>query len=281
SLDREHNPAALDQKPTQPNRFLSLTRLFEPAQRGLLLDLVVFILNLFAMSWLSHAFYETLGSIDGDGPASVTVVLVVCGLMFTLAPIGATLKRWHMHDRRASERNLFDADGLAGCLFNPIFYFCLTALIFAALNAFVMQEVYGRHEPPGGIFVGSILGGILLMIVHTILVYRYFSPPASPPRSAFLRSPAAGFLGDVCLFLNMALFQLWWNLLARVEAPPPSGAFDLIARFCILAFLALLIYFPPRMFYLAEDIGRGRTWLMILVANSPILYRVLVGGTGW
>jgi hypothetical protein len=34
------------------------------------------------------------------------------------------------------------------------------------------------------------------------------------------------------------------------------------------------------MFYLAEDIGRPRTWLMILVANSPVIARVLLGSSG-
>jgi len=31
------------------------------------------------------------------------------------------------------------------------------------------------------------------------------------------------------------------------------------------------------MFYLAEDIDRGRTWLMMLLANLPVIVRVLIG----
>ncbi len=52
-----------------------------------------------------------------------------------------------------------------------------------------------------------------------------------------------------------------------------------------LSFIALLIYFPPRMFYLAEDIHRRRTWVTMLLANSPVIVRVLIGTgsntTGW
>ena len=48
-----------------------------------------------------------------------------------------------------------------------------------------------------------------------------------------------------------------------------------------LCFIALLIYFPPRMFYLAEDINRGRTWLTMLLANSPVIVRVLIGTNEW
>jgi hypothetical protein len=49
-------------------------------------------------------------------------------------------------------------------------------------------------------------------------------------------------------------------------------------------FLALLIYFPPRMFYLAEDIHRRRTWFTMLLANSPVIFKVLIGSNnqaGW
>jgi hypothetical protein len=52
---------------------------------------------------------------------------------------------------------------------------------------------------------------------------------------------------------------------------------DALLRLGVLVFLALLLYFPPRMFYLAQDIGRPRTWAMILLANSPVITRLLLG----
>jgi hypothetical protein len=66
----------------------------------------------------------------------------------------------------------------------------------------------------------------------------------------------------------------------------PSGVEEFVGRLFFLSFVALLVYFPPRMFYLAEDINRGRTWLTMLLANSPVIIRVLVGtrsntGAGW
>jgi hypothetical protein len=254
-----------------------LERIFKfltaPSNRGLLLDALVFLLNLTIMAMLSRYFVETIHRASaGDSGASIFLFSVGVAL-FVLAPLGAVLKRWHYHQRRRESQ----VDPAEGCLFNPIFYFCLTALIFASVNAAILQKVYGRKEPDGGVFVGSIFLGIALMIAHTILVYRYFSPPKGPPRSAFLRSPLSAFLGDACLFVNMVLFQLIWNLLSFAEIGKPSGVGEFVGRLLVFAFLALLLYFPPRMFYLAEDIGKGRTWLMVLLANSPILYRVLAG----
>lgn len=254
------------------------------SNRGFQLDIFVFLLNLGAMTVLSRWFVATIKRASEDDEASMVVLCAVAAGMFVLAPIGATLKRWHFHQSLQAQGRKADHDPMGSCLFNPIFYFCLTAVIFASINAFVLQSIYGQEEPPGAIFVGSILGGIVLMFGHTVLVYRYFSIPTSAPKSAFLRNPVSGTIGDILLFSNMVLFQLIWNLLALGGIPPPSGTFDFLARFFILLFLALLLYFPPRMFYLAQDVGKRRTWAMILLANSPVLIRFLFGSEmalGW
>ena len=252
----------------------SIAYLFAARNRGLLLDLFVFVLNLTAMFALSQLFVGTIRRASTGDKTAEMILFSMAVALFFLAPIGATLKRWHFHQRRSNAKEI---DEFGGCLFNPIFYFCLTALIFASVNAFLLQTIYGKKEPDGGVFISSIFIGLALMILHTVLVYRYFSAPKGPPKSSFLRSRASAFVGDVCLFANMVLFQLIWNLLSMVDAPPPAGVFDFVFRFLILCFLALLLYFPPRMFYLAEDIGKRRTWLMIFIANSPILARFMFG----
>jgi len=83
----------------------------------------------------------------------------------------------------------------------------------------------------------------------------------------------------------MILFQVFWNMLTFAGLGHPSGVVEFLGRLFFVSFIALLIYFPPRMFYLAEDINRGRTWLTMLLANSPVLFRVLIGtssnASGW
>jgi len=254
-----------------------LSSLFTSSNRGLLLDLVVFGVNLLGMTLLTGFFMDVVRRAAADDPVAMSVLFGFSVALFVLAPLGATLKRWHYH-RRLGGRKVADAsDHLGGCLFNPIFYFCLAAVIFAAVNAFIVQRVFGNRDPGAAIFVSSILGGLALIITHTFLVYRYFSPPRNPPKSAFLRGPASEVIGDACLFANMLLFQLIWNLLSFSGLGGPSGVVDFVGRLLALCFLALLLYFPPRMFYLSEDVGRVRTWLMILVANSPVIARMLLG----
>jgi hypothetical protein len=254
-----------------------LTPILDKSNRGLLLDTAVLAANLLAMPLLSRAFLDLIQQADRGDATAAWVLWGYSVALFVLAPVGATLKRWHYHRRRPAADPL---DGVAGCVFNPIFYFCLVVVIFAAINAFVLQHAFDGREPSGTVFVSSIFLGLALVILHTWLTYRYFSPPRKPPRSAFLRSPVSELLGDACLFTNMLLFQLIWNLFSFVGLGAPGSIVEGIGRLGILVFLGLLLYFPPRMFYLVEDIGKRRTWVMILLANAPVLVRVLFGWGG-
>ena len=104
---------------------------------------------------------------------------------------------------------------------------------------------------------------------------------ARSPRSAFLRHPESELVGDICIFVNMILFQVIWNTLTFADFGRPSGVAEFLGRLFILCFLAMLIYFPPRMFYLAEDINKRRTWATMLLANSPVIIKVLIGTKEW
>jgi hypothetical protein len=253
------------------------TALLDKSNRGLLLDVVVLAANLLAMPLLSGGFLDLIRRAQADDAAAMYVLFGCSVALMVLAPAGATLKRWHFHRRLDGRKISFD--GAAGCLFNPIFYFSLAAVIFAAVNSFIMQRAFGSRDPGGAVFVSSIFLGLGLIILHTWLVYRYFSAPKHPPTSAFLRETTSEVIGDACLFLNMLLFQLVWNLFSFAGLGSPSGAVDALMRLVMLVFLGLLLYFPPRIFYLIEDIGKPRTWAMILIANAPVIARMLLGST--
>lgn len=269
-----------------PSAATALSTLFARRNRGLLLDIFVFLVNVFLMRMLVGEFLAVAhAASNGDFLSQFTLFLgAVC--VMVLPPIGATLKRWHHYSRLNEESRKAEeaSTGMGGCLFNPIFYFSLTVLIFSAVNAGLMQFVYGNREPSGAVFVSSIFIGFALMITHTVLVYRYFSPPKHEPRSAFLRDPSSELIGDICIFVNMILFQVIWNLLTVVPFERVSSVLDFGGRLFLLSFSALLLYFPPRMFYLADDIRKWRTWAMILLANSPVIVKVMLGNgnvSGW
>lgn len=248
------------------------------------MDLVVLLANLFLMRMLTKQFVGTLKAASAGDHAATFVIFLTCASLMFLAPIGATLKRWHFQQRLSGDQ-FNEVDEMAsGCLFHPIFYICTTLLVFVTIHVFVMQYLYGDGEPEAGVFLSSMFIGIGLVIVHTWLVYRYFSRPGRPPRWTFMLDPRSEMLGDVLIFTNMLIFQLFWNLISYYAPPRPDGLFDIVSRLVILFFIALLIYFPPRIFYLVEDAKKCRTWVMILLANSPVIFRLLVGTNpngGW
>lgn len=258
--------------------------IFLRSNRGLLLDIVVFVLNLFLMRFLLGRFMYFFRSAFNGELTSEVVILVFSLALFILPPLGAILKRWPFHHRLQIAGKDFDRTEtfVGGCLFNPILYLSLNLVVFCVINAFAIQILFGDDEPSGGIAGLIIVGGMLVTIVQTVIVYRYFVPPKKEPLLGFLKSPAAETAGDVCLFLNMIFYQLVWNALTAGHTGFVNSVSEFFSRILFICALALLVYFPPRVFYLAEDINKRRTWITILLANAPIIYRIVVGAKeGW
>ena len=257
--------------------------IFALHNRGLLLDVVVFVLNIFLMQWLTGYFIDIMQLASTEERLAQFILSSMCLCMWVLPAAGAVLKRRHFHRRMQEEGKTVKWDSnLAGCFFNPIFYFCLNLVLLSAILAGLGDFLFGRRLlNNGAIFVPIIFLGLICTIVQTFLIYRYFSAPKKPSRFEFLRHPESEVLGDICIFVNMILFQVIWNTLTFAPLGRPSGLAEFLGRLFVLCFLAMLIYFPPRMFYLVEDINRRRTWATMLLANSPVIVRVLIGTKEW
>ena len=251
--------------------------------RGLLLDIVIFVLNIVLMRWLAGYFLQLIQLANREERLAQFTLSGLCLSMWILPAAGAVMKRWHFHQRLKEEGKTIEWDsGLGGCLFNPIFYFCLNLVLMSAIVAGLGEFLFGRRLlNTGEIFIPLIFFGLFCTIVQTYLIYRFFSAPKKPPRSEFLRHPESELLGDICIFVNMILFQIIWNTLTFAGLGRPSGPLEFFGRLFFLCFLAMLIYFPPRMFYLVEDIDRGRTWATMLLANSPVIFNLLIGTKEW
>jgi hypothetical protein len=250
--------------------------------RGALLDVVVFLINLALMNLLTRYALDLLRS-AGEGDSLAGFALALCsGGMLVLPAAGAVLKRWHFH-RRLSARPKPEGEAAKAPFdpleLNPIFYFVLSLFLSAVVMSFVTPLIFGKRANTGAVFVPLVIASFVACVVQTVLVYRYFSPPKKAPSAPFLRDPASEQAGDLCIFVNMILFQVFWNLvISQFPFAGAASAGDFALNFFVLVFFALLVYFPPRIFYLAEDIRRPATWLTILLANSPTILRALFGG---
>jgi len=264
----------------RPDLRYALANLFTESNRGLLLDVVVFVANLFLMQKLAGLFIELFRHVSAEEPLAKLALSLTAFGMWVLPAADAVLKRWHFQQRRKQVKQSLDDDFIEsyGCLFSPIFYFCLNIVLMSTIVAGIGDLLFGKAlMENGSYFLPLIFGGLFLTILQTVLIYKYFSPQQRPPKLEFLRRPESEQLGDICIFVNMLLFQVAWNLLTMTGIGPPSGVAELIGRVGFLSFIALLIYFPPRMLYLAEDLHRRSTWLTMLLANSPVIARVVLG----
>lgn len=255
-------------------------KLLEPENRGILLDLVVFLLNLTLMIVLTRLTKNLVNDAETDVSAKALIGLYFTG-MFLLQPLGPILKRWSFH-----QESKFDRDSWAGCLLSGfMFFYLVMMLLVSSIATIMLTEVFVEPGTGGDLGTVLILIGFLWSIVNTVVIYLYFVRPKKPPRWKFLSTHQASLLGDVCMFLNVICLQILWNNLTTAESfwqhtlstplGRPGSFTDILGRFIVIGVLALLVYFPGRIFYLAVDGGRKITWLTMLLANLPLLLRAV------
>jgi hypothetical protein len=251
-------------------------KMLAPNNRGVVLDLVVFVVSLLLLRALGILANTLVHAAAHNVPAKLAVGLFFAALVF-VQPLGPILKRWSFHQRTA-----FSADSDAGCL---VFWFMFVYLVLmfalCAVAAVVLGEVFSAGPDVGVVFA---LGGFVWSIISVVFVYRYFVPPKESPRWTFLTTPAAAHLGDAFIYLNAIAFQILWGTVTAsapfrelVTGTPlgrPGSFSDILGRLVAIAVCALLLYFPARIFYLAEDKHRALTWATILLANLPLILRI-------
>jgi hypothetical protein len=250
--------------------------------RGMLFDILIFAANVFLFRLLAKSFLDIVNDASaGDALAQLGLMGMALGV-WLLPGTGAVLKRWHFHQRlKAEGKSVGHLGMLSGCLFNPLFYFVLNLLITAVVMTFILGLLKPSRENEQAIFTTSCFLGVGFAAFQTYLVYHYFSTPKREPKIEFLRDdPRSEVLGDVCILLNMILFQTAWNVLPIILPPRPPNVSvfaEIMFRLVVFGFATMLIYFPPRIFYLREDINRPRAWLTIGLANLPLIARLLLG----
>ena len=256
-----------------------IKKLFERANRGILLDVIVFVVNVILMTILSRQLNNLFHQANSSDALAQAAVVVFCiGLVF-LQPVAAVLKRRRAHLRRTELDHV-----PAGCLILPAYF--LTQLVFLiGAGGQIVDLVFGKNSDanssyfglPPAVFTLLFLGIPALAIANTFILWFYFLPPKHKPLSAWLESPQSEMTADVLLFLNMIGYQAFWGLLMT---DLPHDYPTITGRVSMFLFAALLIYIPPRIFYLAEDGKRPVVWLTMLLANSPVLVRILFVKSG-
>src|SRR6185436_8228596 len=100
-------------------------QIFERRNRGILLDVTVFLFQLILIRLLTTLSLGFVSQAKEDATAKVVIGLFLAGL-FVLQPLGPILKRWSFHQHFKSFAN--DASGLTDLLLSFYKFFYVAAM---------------------------------------------------------------------------------------------------------------------------------------------------------
>lgn len=260
--------------------------IFLPANRGMLIDLVIFVIGATMMGFLTNLFTETgRAAYNSNRPAQLAVLIFFI-LLFALQPLAANFKRWQFHQRRRAGRKkkrssdayvfTFSDSIFFAILFNPLLFFAImtftSMLVISLTNELIIEQTVSDDDST---FIVFILVGFLISVVHALVVYWYFTSPIKEPKNKMWYNATSGIKGDVLLFFNILFIQILWNIVGQMPSDKMVTLGDYITRGAFLLGMSLLVYFPSRIFYSAEDIKKPLAWITMLLAILPLVVRVL------
>lgn len=256
--------------------------IMDPRRRGLILDIAVFVFSLILFHLLGRISRSFIDQAETDGTAKLLIGLFFVTLLL-LQPWGPLLKRRPFHARHPGFGS--GPENLAGCWIKVLVfcYLIMMMIVAGAASTMVTEVLLAGGETIG---VLGFFAGLACAVVNVVLFVRFFVPPKRPTRWAFLNSPFAEGIGDISIFLNVILLQivwgavmssdLFWEIVIKTPLGPPNSATAIMGRFIMIAVVALMVYIPPRVFFLIEQKHRRIAWLTMTFANLPIILRALL-----
>jgi hypothetical protein len=247
---------------------IGFRKILEPKNRVILLDVIIFLVNLILLTVLARVFAGIAHEARTNIESKATMAVFILGICL-LSPVGAILKR-----RSAHQRNPELGVDEIGCLWLPYFLSQLMFWIFAGvMYAEMLEEISGDPNVSTRLFLPFFFGIPLVAIFNTLIFFFYFLKPKHEPVFKFLEWPQAESLGDIFLFVNLIGYQVLWLYLMSELPKDNKGMFD---RLFLFVFTAVFVYLPPRLFYVIEHRDNPRTWITMLASNSPIIIRLLM-----
>lgn len=278
-------------------------KIFLLRNRGILLDVCVFVSSIFLMRVMTGNFIELTRAPKEDSWAKLAIALFYTGLLI-LSPLGAMLKRHQFWKRiEAQDKENQVEKNIRRFFFSPWFCFVWLWIIYAMVvvswhqfflpDSFISSQwivyvifFFGMFY----CFVGAwaiskfyqwYLGDTFWQLqvkgatydlsdFPITKLFPFLDRPFFDGFWKFFESPLAAALGDLCIFLNMILFQIFWNyLFSHFYGEGVQNTGEVFYASMAYLLVLCLFYFPPRNFYLAEDVHRPFVWLTMITANLP------------
>jgi hypothetical protein len=251
-----------------------LAHFLRAPQRGVLLDVSVVGTSLGVTSVMGEGLARIVAGAEASRAGALAFGLL-CIALILLPALAAVLKRSDTH-RRWTEDGIAAGSIRPGCLFHPVVSLSLTLTLAAGAAAGIGHAAYGPAYVDAAVpFLGGLAVAVVVSVVQTVLLFRYFTPPQRLAPAAAGRAAAA--VGDLCTFAAMLIYGAVWDALVTTPFGRVRDLEDLVARIAFLSAAAMIVYFPPRMLYLVEDLRRPLTWFTLALAHAAMIARVTIG----
>jgi hypothetical protein len=270
---------------------IEFRQILQYRNRGLLLDIAVFLCQLILIRVLTNLSLNFVRQAQQSVLAKTAIGIFLIAL-FLLQPLGPVLKRWSFHKHFPTfEKDLGALISLFLSFYKFFYIGSMAIMIYLAYSYFA--EAFGSVSEnatliaPDSLEKIVVAAAIVLPIIGGVFVFRYFRKPEREPGLKFLMTPQAEVLGDLCMFLNIICFQIlfsvyfssphFWNAMHKTTRLA-SGQLDrLSGRLYLAAIAAMIVYIPPRIFYLVPTSLPRRllTWLFMLLANLPLIFSIV------
>ena len=265
----------------------SFKQVFAYRNRGLLLDIAVFLCQLVLLHALTNLSLAFVNLAQQSVFAKLAIAIFLIAL-FVLQPLGPILKRWTFHQHFPSfEKDIAALTSLFLSLYKFFYMAAMAIMIYLAYS--YLSEAFRLNAVSTEALEKIVVAvAIVLPVVSGVLVFRYFTKPEREPRWKFLMTPQAAVLGDLCMFFNIIGFQIlfsvyfsspqFWAALHKITRLASEQTEGLYGRLYLAAIAALIVYLPPRIFYLVPPTSWQRrmlTWLSMLLANLPLIFSIV------
>jgi len=267
---------------------IEFKQLFAYRNRGLLLDIAVFLCQLALLRVLTNLSLNFVRQAQQSVFAKTAIGIFLVAV-FLLQPLGPILKRWSFHKHFPTfEKDLGVLTSLFLAFFKFFYIGAMALMIFLAYS--YLADAFRSNADVASESIEKIVVAvaIVLPIISGVLVFRYFTKPEQEPPLKFLMMPQAEVFGDLCMFLNIICFQIlfsvyfssphFWNALHKITRLATGQLEGLSGRLYLAAIAALIVYLPPRIFYIVPPtslLRRVLTWVFMLLANLPLILSIV------
>jgi hypothetical protein len=236
-------------------------------RRGQILDLLVFLANLFLLGPFTNYLQRLGQGFTANDDTSARKLALIILAAFLAYMFGAMIKRAPLHSRVGALPN----PDYAGCLFIGWIALHLSLCI---IGASLIAGVFDKA--PKGIPLATV---VLLSTLPTIFAIRViFRPAKLATVSKWRKSWPMELFADILIVGAVILLTIIWDLWIApifMNTWADETMMEKLFAAAMAAGAFALFYVAPRFLFLIEDYDRRATWATIGLTLAPLVGRIL------